>query len=247
MKYPLYLLIAIFAFGTFELAANTSRKERRYVREGNELYKKGKYKEAAKDYQLALSLNPSFAAAKYNLSLSQLRIAVSPDTPEKQKQQYMQEGAAGMNDISGLGASDPKLASKANYNLGNIAFNSQKYPEAISFYKQALRFNPDDDVARRNLRIAQKKLDQQNQDNKQNQDKNKNKQDQKKDQNKNNDKKQDQQNQNNQQQQQNSLSNQTMDQILKAAENRENAARARLNAAGKGNKSQGAGRNRKNW
>lgn len=247
MKYQIYLLIAIFAFGSFEVAADTSRKERRYVREGNELYKKGKYKEAAKDYQLALSLNPSFAAAKYNLSLSQLRIAASPDTPEKQKQQYLQEGAAGMNDISGLGASDPGLASKANYNLGNIAFNSQKYPEAISFYKQALRFNPDDDVARRNLRIAQKKLDQQNQDNKQNQDKNKDKQDQNKD----NDKKQDKQNQNDQQQQQqqqqNSLSNQTMDQILKAAENRENAARARLNAAGKGDRSQGSGRNRRNW
>ena len=51
------------------------------------------------------------------------------------------------------------LAERASYDLGNIAFNGQQYQQAIDHYKNALRKNPDNDKARQNLRLAQKKLE----------------------------------------------------------------------------------------
>ena len=246
MKRHILILLILFSFPSL-IFSQTTRKERRYVNQGNKFYKEGKFNEASKEYQLALSLNPSFTAAKYNLALSQLRMSALPDTPEDQKEQLLKEGVAGMTDVSSIGASDPKLADKAFYNLGNVSFNSQQYKEAIDYYKMALRFNPDDDSARRNLRIAQKKLEQNNQNN-QNQDQNqdqKENQDKDKNQNQQQDQNKDQKEQ--EKQQQNSLSDRTMEQILKANENRENATRAKMNASNKGKESAGRGKNPRNW
>ena len=60
--------------------------------------------------------------------------------------------------------------------MGNMSFLAEDYQAAIDFYKQALRLNPADDKARKNLRLAQMKLPKNNKDNKQN---NKNDQDKK--------------------------------------------------------------------
>ena len=150
----------------------------------------------------------------------------------------------------------PGLASKANYNLGNIEFNREKYAEAINFYKQALRIDPKDENARKNLRIAQLKQQNQNNDNKDNQD---NKQDQQQDQNKdqqqdqdkNKDQNQDQNKDQNQDQkkdnQQQNINNQTASQILQAVDNKENQTRARVNRANKGEKAAAAGARSKRW
>ena len=149
----------------------------------------------------------------------------------------------------------PRLASMANYNLGNVAFNSEDYSKALGYYKQALRLNPNDDKARRNLRITQLKIqDQDNQD----QDKDKEEdqkdkeqnQDQQQNQNQNQDQNQDKQDQQNNQQQQpkpQDINQQTADQILKAMENKENQTRARVATGNQGDKSKGRNRNNKNW
>lgn len=256
----LLLLFAGVASVASPVSAQSTRKERRYISAGNKLYKDGKYKEAAKQYQMAVAENPQSPEGRFNLALSQLRMAAQPGVDEKQSEKLLQSGQEGMKQIISLGPSKPKLASYAAYNLGNVAFNAQKYPEAIQCYKEALRFNPDDDNARRNLRIAQKKLQDQNKDkqnqNKDKNDKNKDKKDQNKDkQDQNKDKQnqqdKDKQNQDKQQpqnrdQQQNSMSNNTAEQILKAMENKENGTRARMNAAGQG-KQKGQNGGRKNW
>lgn len=104
-----------------------------------------------------------------------------------------------------------------------------------------MRRNPDNDKARENLRLAQKRLEeQQNQNDDKNQDQNKDdnkEQEQKENQNQNQNQNQDQnkdQNQDKQQQQQQQqsggISKQNAEKILKAMENEENATRQRINA-----------------
>lgn len=245
-----HLLLLLCALMFFPMFAESTRKERRHIMEGNKLYIQGKYKEAAQQYRMAVALNPESPEGRFDLALAQLRLAAQPDANEKEREAFMKSGTEGMKSIAQLGGNNPSLAAKASYNLGNVAFNSENYQEALQCYKQALRLQPDDDVARRNLRITQKKLQNQNKDknNDNNQDKDKkDKKDQNKDQNKQNqnqDQNKKDQNKDNQNQK---MSNQTAEQILKAMENKENATRARMNAAGKGDKSGQGNRSRKNW
>ena len=149
--------------------------------------------------------------------------------------------------FSALRLRPQSLQSMAFYNRGNIAYNAQDYPRAIDFYKQALRLIPDDDEARYNLRMAQLKLkdQQQNQNQNQNQDQNKDQnqdqnKDQKQDQDQNQDKDQNQdqnqnqnkdQNQNQNQQRQPQATNmdeQSINQVLKAMEDKERATQDRM-------------------
>lgn len=135
------------------------------------------------------------------------------------------------------------ISSKAAYNIGNIAFTQEDYNKAIEFYKASLRLNPDDDKARRNLRIAQlrKKDDENQQDQNQDQQQQQN-QDQQQHQN------QQQQQQQNQQRELNKLNEQTSEQILEAADRKENATRMRMKVKEPAEKSDGNPyRSRKNW
>ncbi|MDE6298323.1 MAG: tetratricopeptide repeat protein, partial [Muribaculaceae bacterium] len=205
--------------------SGSNRKERNYITEGNKLYNDGRYRAALNKYQEALRENPSSAVARYNLGLAQIRLGSNPSDTTATAKQFLANGVKAMEEIAALGKEKPNLAARANYNLGNVAFNSEDYSKALGLYKQALRFNPADDSARRNLRITQLKLQNQNNDKNQdkNQDQNKDQQnqDQNKDQNKdqNQDQNKDQnqnQDKNQQQNQQQDINQQTADQILKA-------------------------------
>lgn len=226
--------------------ATPNRQERRFVSQGNELYKGGHYLEAGEKYKQALKIMPESKEAAYNLGLTYIRRAGEAQS-DSLRQQLVQAGAQAMQEVAQAFKDKPMLAANALFNLGNIAFNSQDFASAVDSYKQSLRINPNDENTRRNLRIAQKKL-QQNQDN-QNQDKNeendnkdqdKDKQDQKQDQ---------QQNQQEQQQQppQQEMNPQAADQILNAMENKENQTRARVNKSNNGEKAVGRGKNTKRW
>lgn len=232
------------------LSGKTTRQERKLIKEGNELYNSRKYVEAQSLYEQAIKENPESAEARYNLGLSQLRQVSNPQDSTPKAKELMASARKNFTDIAGIAKTKPGLAAKANYNLGNIEFNSKEYQKAIDYYKQALRIDPTDDRARKNLRIAQKNLQKQNQDQNQNnqqqdkdneqdkQDKENNK-DQNKDQNQNQDKKQEEE--------QNKLSQQTASQILQAIDNKESATRARVNKANKGEKAVGSGSNNRKW
>ena len=248
------IFISLFCVGALPaLAQNEStRKERNNITEGNKLYNDGRYRQAYLKYLEALKENPSSAVARYNLGLSQIRLGSNPSDTTQTAKDMLANGAKAMEQISQMGREKPQLAARANYNLGNIAFNSEDYSKALGYYKQSLRLNPDDEAARRNLRITQLKLQQQNQDqnqDQQNQDQNQEQnQDQNKDQNQDQQQSQDQQQQQqDQQQQQQDINQQTADQILNAMENKENQTRARVNSGGQGDKSKGVNRSRKNW
>lgn len=253
LQNKIILVIAIIALlPTVAIADDTSnRKERKAVRSGNSLYEQGRYSEAEVDYKKALEANPASEVATYNLALSLLNQAGKSDnkndknSPENQAVQMLSNLAAT--------TSNQGLASKAYYNLGNIAFKNEQYDQSIEMYKNCLRRNPDDDDARDNLRLAQKKKQQQEQQqNQQQQDKQEQEEQQQQNNNENQqqqDKSKDQQQQQRQQQQnqqQQGMSQENIDQILKAMQDAEQNTQQRVNEE-KANEEKARIHTDKNW
>lgn len=246
------LVMAVMAASSaFTVSAESTRKERRLINRGNALYKERKFVEAQSLYQEAITENPASAEARYNLGLSQVRQVANPADTSSRNRAMLDGARKSFSEVASLAKTKPGLAAKANFNLGNLEFNAKDYQKAIEYYKQALRIDPSDDKARKNLRIAQKNLQKQNQDqNKDNnqkdkdQDKDKDNKDQKQDQNKDQNKNQNNDRKNDSRQ---NLSQQSAAQILQAIDNKESATRARVNKANKGEKSEASGRNTRRW
>lgn len=192
--YALFLLPAIFSSPEAG-AVNpeiTAKHVRNYVAKGNEAYNKGDYPKAETFYKNALQEDPNSDIAMFNLAMSLIRQSKGQQPGQQAAEQntdkYSDPGEL-LKSVAG-NTNNKLLASKAFYNLGNVAFARQDYATSIEMYKEALRGNPDDIKARQNLRVAQLKYRDQQQN-----------QDQNKDQNQQN--QQDQKNQNQQNQQQN--------------------------------------------
>ena len=232
-----------------EVQFNESNKdERNHIRKGNSLYEDGNYADAEVEYGKALEANPNSAKAAYNMALAIIRQVPPGDTTG------IITRADSLLSFAAQVTPDKSLKSMAFYNRGNIAYSCQNYAGAIECYKQALRFVPNDEDARYNLRMAQLKLkDQQDQQDKnqdkdqdqnkdQNQDQNQNQnqdqnQDQNKDQNQDQDKKdqnnqqQDKQNQSQGQQQQanaTKMDERSMQQVLKTMQDKEKATQQKM-------------------
>ena len=236
----------------------SNRDERNAIRKGNKLFEEKRYAEAEVEYKRALQHNPQSDVANYNLALSYIRQGGSSD-PNDSKSPLNQADQILRNVVK---TADKGLASRAYYNLGNLAFNKQNYQESVNMYKAALRRNPDDDRARENLRLAQKKLEEQQQNQDQNKDQNKEDQDKKKqDQNKNNNDNKDKQdknqqdqqnqqqkpNQNQPQEQNQGMSDGNAQQILKALQDAEKTTQQKVNAAKMREEQQNRRRTERQW
>ncbi len=163
-----------------------AQDEYRHLKKGNELYEKGVYPEAVREYSLASDLNHGSFEAAFNQGNAWYR----QDSLEKAASQF--QLAANL-------ARETAQEAMAWHNLGNTYLQQKNYKQSIDAYKQALRKNPQDDDTRYNLAYARKMLeDQQNQQDKQNKDNKENKDDNK--QNQNDDKSKDDQKQENKQQ-----------------------------------------------
>lgn len=212
-----------------EVQTNESNKdERNHIRKGNSLYEDGNYADAEVEYGKALEANPNSAKAAYNMALSIIRQVPPGDTTG------VIVRADSLLSFAAQVTPDKNLKSMAFYNRGNIAYALQNYAGAIECYKQALRFVPNDEDARYNLRMAQLKLKDQQQQQDKNQDQN---QDQNKDQNQNQDKKdqndnqQDKQNQGQGQQQQGQpikMDERSIQQVLKTMQDKEKATQQKI-------------------
>lgn len=178
------IIIAV-VFVAFSASADVStRKERKAVEAGNVAYRAKDYSKALTQYKIALRDNPSSLVARFNSALAMVQIANAMDPKkEKEKADMLEQAQQAFSDVAAHYNDNPMLASRANYNLGNISYLAKDYQSAVDFYKQALRLNPNDDRARKNLRLAQMKLpkDKKDQDKK---DKDKDKKDKKPDQDK---------------------------------------------------------------
>ena len=169
-----------------------AQQERKFIREGNELFEKQDFEKAEVEYRKAADKKANSFEAAFNMA----------DALYKQKK-YDEA----LEQFSALAKqeTDKERLGEIYHNIGNTLLAMEKTDESIEAYKNSLRNRPASEQTKYNLEFARHKQqqDQQNQDqnkdqNKdQNIDQNKDNQDQNKDQN------QDQQDQNKDQQDQN--------------------------------------------
>ena len=179
-----YLAIVVMLLVCGEVSAQ-QMKERGLVRRGNREFRREHFEKSVDSYQRALQHDSTCFEAKYDLA-SALYRTERYDKAEKT-----------LLSIVGDSTRTEKERGEVAYNLGNTQFAQQKYKEALSSYRQAMRCNPNDEDAKFNYAITKRLIQQQEQQQQQqNQDQN---QDQNKD---NKDNQQDNQNQQNEQNQQ---------------------------------------------
>ena len=165
------LVLLLVASGT---ASAQQLKERGFVRKGNRQYNRGNIDGSIESYQEALKHDANSFEAKYDLA-SALYRAKRFDKAETTLK-------AIVNDTTRTELERGDVA----YNLGNTQFAQQKYKEALSSYRMAMRCNPNDEDAKYNYAFTKRLLQQQEQQQQQqNQEQNQDKQDGQNDQNKN--------------------------------------------------------------
>jgi len=192
----LSIFLVVMALGFILPYSTFAQSDKKLVREGNKDYKKGNFNEAEIYYRKALDKNPKKHSAQFNLG----------DALYEQEDYEKAAEVFASSNIASVSASDK---SNTAYNLGNSFLKAGKLNESIAAYKQALKFNPENQDARYNLEYARQQQEQNEQD--QNQDQNKDdQQDQNQDQNQ--DQKDQQQDQQDQEQEQQDQQNQEQNQ-----------------------------------
>lgn len=144
-----------------------AQQERKYLRQGDQLYQQKKFKEAEVAYRQAMSKKAKTLEGNFNLG----------DAMFKQKK--YDDAAAQFNKLANASI-DKNVKAGAYHNIGNSFLTEKKYQESIDAYKKALVNNPKDEETRYNLAYAQKMLKNQQDKNKggggnNNKDKNKDK------------------------------------------------------------------------
>lgn len=172
--------------------AAIAQQERKFIREGNELFEKQDFEKAEVEYRKAADKKANSFEAAFNMA----------DALYKQKK-YDEA----LEQFSALAKqeTDKERLGEIYHNIGNTLLAMEKTDESIEAYKNSLRNRPASEQTKYNLEFARHKQqqDQQNQDQNKDQNKGQNKdrtriiKDQNKDQN------QDQQDQNKDQQDQN--------------------------------------------
>jgi len=119
------------------------------VEQGNRLYKEGHLTEALEKYRAALAEDPSSAAVHYNIG----NVLYRQGQYDKAYEEYRQAFPARERD----------LAQGARYNAGNSHFARQQWKDAIENFREALRINPADRDAKRNLELALQKMQEEQQ------------------------------------------------------------------------------------
>ncbi len=129
-------LILLPAFLGVARAAGFSQK----IREGNKLYGKGNYSEAAESYNEAGLKSPSDLRANFNRGDALYKM----QDWDKAKEEFQKSAMS----------KDSGLTAKSLYNMGNNFFQQGNYRQAAEAYKQNLRLNPYDEDAKHNLRLS---------------------------------------------------------------------------------------------
>ena len=209
---------------------NAQRSDRSFVRKGNRMFQDSLFIKAEENYLKAVDANPELMEGYYNLG----NAYTAQQKPNEAIEQYRKtanslEGRK--KELTDNPSSNPKELervkedlSKTYHNTGVVYHMCEQYDKAVESYKQALRNNPQDDETRYNLILAQRMLDQQQQDQQQDQ-KNQQQQEEQKEQQQEQQQEQqeqqqqqeEQQEQQQQEQQQQDMSQENAEQILEAA------------------------------
>lgn len=197
-----------------------SQEDKKSIREGNKLYKEGKFTEAEKSYQKSLDKNKGSFKGNFNLGDSYYKQGKFSDAANQFKM---------LTDKT----NNKDSLSRIYHNLGNSLLQGKQYEESINAYKNALKNNPKDEDSRYNLSYAMSMLKQQQQQQKKNDDKkdqdNKDdkKQDKKQEQNKDQEKK-DQEKKQQEEQQKQEISKENANRLLDALKNDEKKVQQKL-------------------
>ena len=196
-------------------SASFAQNDRRYITQGNKLFRSGQFDKAEVAYRKAIEKNPRNPQAHYNLGNSLM--AQKKDSAAVQSFQKSTE----------LETSKIRKA-MAYHNMGVVCQQHKMYGEAIEAYKNSLRLNPKDDATRYNLELCKRQQrNQKNQDKQdQNKQKDKNGNDQKDEKQKNKDKQNQKKNNN-----ENKMSKENAEQMLNAAMQQEKSTQQRMKKA----------------
>ena len=196
-------------------SASFAQNDRKYITQGNKLFRSGQFDKAEVAYRKAIEKNPRNPQAHYNLGNSLM--AQKKDSAAVQSFQKSTE----------LETSKIRKA-MAFHNMGVVCQQHKMDGEASEAYKNSLRLNPKDDATRYNLELCKRQQrNQKNQDKQdQNKQKDKNGNDQKDEKQKNKDK-QDQKKNNNE----NKMSKENAEQMLNAAMQQEKSTQQRMKKA----------------
>ena len=207
--------VATLALALIVSSATFAQNDRRYIVQGNKLFREGQFDQAEVAYRKAIEKNPRNPQAHYNLGNSLM--AQKKDSAAVQSFQKSTE----------LETSKIRKA-MAFHNMGVVCQQHKMYGEAIEAYKNSLRLNPKDDATRYNLELCKRQQrNQKNQDKQdQNKQKDKNGNDNKDEKQKNKDK-QDQKKNNNE----NKMSKENAEQMLNAAMQQEKSTQQRMKKA----------------
>ena len=169
-----------------------AQQERKFIREGNELFEKQDFEKAEVEYRKAADKKANSFEAAFNMA----------DALYKQKK-YDEA----LEQFSALAKqeTDKERLGEIYHNIGNTLLAMEKTDESIEAYKNSLRNRPASEQTKYNLEFARHKQqqDQQNQDQNKDKKKDQNKEQNKDNQDQNKDQNQDQQDQNKDQQDQN--------------------------------------------
>lgn len=180
------LIILLIACMHFSSAQDVDR----LINKGNEAYRAQQYEKAAQAYKEVLEKNPNNVTASFNMGNTLFK--------EKKFEEAAKIFEEAVNQTTEKG-----MQSQLYYNKGVSFTQQKKLDESIESYKQSLRINPTDSLARENLQRALNEKRQQQQQQQQKQDQQK------------------QEKENKPQPKQNKLNQQQVQQLLKALEEQE--------------------------
>jgi tetratricopeptide (TPR) repeat protein len=115
------------------------------LRAGNKAYREHDFTKAEESYRKAIDLSPANATAKFNLGDALFR-GNRPIEAQKAFESVI------------VGSNEPKMIASAWYNKGVSLTAQQKLEESIDAYKNVLRIDPSDTMARDNLQRAMNEL-----------------------------------------------------------------------------------------
>ena len=162
MKHRLFTILAIVvaALISGEVFAQ-KMPERRLVRKGNRQYERGDYDSSIDNYSRALQHDPQSFEAKFNTANVQFRKAFVDSLQMDAK--MVEKAEKTLRKLAQDSTRTDCERADVAYNLGNSLFVQQKFKEALTCYRDAMRLNPEDKEAKYNYALTKEMLKQQQQ------------------------------------------------------------------------------------